>query len=100
MQRSAPVPATFQGFSVKVDQSDITLTKKIGGEDIIISANVNHSVDTEYGAERGGDPGPAVNQGVNEPGEGMRSKPSFNVEIKKGNQSMYFNCSFILQLLV
>ncbi|CAL8146355.1 unnamed protein product [Orchesella dallaii] len=96
MQRSTSVPATFQGFSVKVDQSDITLTKNIGGEDIIISANVNHSVDTEYGAERGGDPGPTVNQGVNEPGgEGMRSKPSFDVEIKKGNQTMCLNCSFI-----
>ncbi|ODN04924.1 Complement component 1 Q subcomponent-binding protein, mitochondrial [Orchesella cincta] len=90
MQRSTSIPSTFQGFSVSFDRSEIILTKKVGNEEVIISANVNHSVDAEFGED------PNVKQPPKEPGtDEMRSKPNFDVEIKKGNQILCFNCSFL-----
>lgn len=89
MQRSTSIPTTFQGFSVAFDRSEIILTKKVGSEEVIISANVNHSVDAEYGDD------PNVKQPPKESAEEMRSKPNFDVEIKKGNQILCFNCSFL-----
>ncbi|ODM88053.1 Conserved regulator of innate immunity protein 3 [Orchesella cincta] len=60
-----------------VDKSEITLTNKVGNEEIIISANVNHSVDGG-----GGDGDPSMSQ--KEPPGGIRAKPNFDVEVKKG----------------
>ncbi|CAL8129684.1 unnamed protein product [Orchesella dallaii] len=89
MQRSTSIPTTFHGFSVSFDRSEILLTKKVGNEEVIISANVNHSVDAEFGED------PNVKQPPKENADEMRSKPNFDVEIKKGNQILCFNCSFL-----
>ncbi|ODM88079.1 Complement component 1 Q subcomponent-binding protein, mitochondrial [Orchesella cincta] len=70
-----------------VDKSEITLTNKVGNEEIIISANVNHSVDGG-----GGDGDPSMEKET--PG-GIRAKPNFDVEVKKGNQTLVFSCSFL-----
>ncbi|ODM89474.1 Complement component 1 Q subcomponent-binding protein, mitochondrial [Orchesella cincta] len=90
MQRSISVPRSFHSFDVKVDKSEIILSKKFGNEEIIISANVNHSVDAEYGRD-----GPPPGQEAKEPGHGMKSKPNFDVEVKKGSQTLCFSCSFL-----
>lgn len=32
MQRSSTIPTTFEGFSVNLDKSNVTLSRKIGSE--------------------------------------------------------------------
>lgn len=54
---------------------------------VIISANVNHSVDTDTMDDASGK--------KQENQDDMRSTPSFDVEIKRGNQILCFNCSFV-----
>jgi len=86
--KSSTVPSSVEGFEVKTEDAEVTLTKKFNNETIVISFNVNHSVDADSAAEE--------NRPADEtqPTE-MRSKPNFDVEIQKGNQTLTFNCSFI-----
>lgn len=55
---------------------------------IVISFNVNHTVDTEEE--------PDISDKVEKPEFGeMKSKPSFEIEIKKDNKTLSFTCSFL-----
>jgi len=87
LQRTTTLPSTIDGFSVKLDKSEITLTKKDGSEEITISANVNHSVDADFEDPNAKQP--------KEGGDEMRARPNFDVEIKRGNSVISFTCSFI-----
>jgi complement component 1 Q subcomponent-binding protein len=89
-QRTVKLPTTLDDFKITVDQSDVTLTKKFNKEEITVSLNVNHSVD----ADASDDPNATQK---NEQGEvtEMRSRPSFDVDIKKGTQTLNFSCSFV-----
>ena len=55
---------------------------------IEISLNVNHTVDADSSAEEG-------RPGEEAPPSEMRSKPNFEVDIKKGNQVLTFSCSYV-----
>jgi len=55
---------------------------------IVITLNVNHTVDAEP-VEEGA-------QGAEEGGE-MRSRPHFDVDIVKGTQTLTFSCSYAVE---
>lgn len=54
---------------------------------IEVNFNVNHSVDTD--AE------PEIHQNMDKPEVELKSKPTFEVDIKRGNRTMGFTCSFV-----
>ncbi|KAG8230840.1 hypothetical protein J437_LFUL010237 [Ladona fulva] len=83
------VPPTFEGFTVEANGSDVDLTKKLENETVTVSFNVNHTVDSEP-------PEPQINAKMDKPEFGeMRSRPSFEVDIKRGNKTLSFSCSFM-----
>lgn len=56
---------------------------------IVISFNINHTVDTEDDADL---PEEGANQ---DDAAEMRSKPDFEVDITKGDRTLSFSCSFL-----
>jgi len=81
--RSGP---KLEGWSVAADGSEVTLTKELAGEKVMITLNVNHTVDS---AE--------PDDGSEEAPE-MLSKPSFEVDIIKSNgKTLSFSCSYTSQ---
>jgi len=73
------------GWESKMDGAEVTLTKAgPGGEQIIVTLNVNHTVDS---AE--------PDDGQGEAPE-MLSRPNFEVDVvKTGGKTLSFSCSFI-----
>ena len=87
-QKNKTVPEILEGFCVKVQGADVELTKESEKEKVVISFNVNHTVDSEEEPE--GDPvsdKPDIGE--------MRSKPQFEVDIVKGKTTLSFTCSFL-----
>lgn len=81
-QNSRALPK-LAGWEVKTDGSEVTLTKTVEGEKVMITFNVNHTVDS---AE--------PDDGSGEAPE-MLSKPTFEVDlIKPGGKTLSFTCSF------
>jgi len=71
------------GFEVKTEGAEVTFTKQVGAEKIVVSMNVNHTVDS---AE--------PDDGSEEAPE-MKSRPNFEVDIvKTGGKTLSFSCSF------
>lgn len=76
---------TFEDFQVKFEDSVLTFTKKFNDESIVITLNVNHTVDAE----------PVADNNASNPEEvQMKSKPQFDVDIVKGGQTLCFSCSY------
>lgn len=74
----------LEGFEVKTEGAEVTLTKSLAGEKVILSLNVNHTVDS---AE--------PDDGTGEAPE-MLSRPNFEVDIVKSNgRTLSFSCSYI-----
>lgn len=89
-QNIKTIPTAVDGFNVNLYGADVELVKQIDGEKIIISFNVNHTVDTE---DDGTEPDMSGSEKP-EMGE-MRSKPTFEVDIVKGKTTLSFTCSFL-----
>lgn len=88
VQKGKTVPSTLEGFSVKLSGADVELTKQTDKEKVVISFNVNHTVDSEEE--------PEVNPNAEKPDLGeMRSKPRFEVDVIKGNSTLSFTCSYL-----
>ncbi|EDW02105.1 complement component 1 Q subcomponent-binding protein, mitochondrial [Drosophila grimshawi] len=88
VQKGKTVPTTLDGFSVKLTGSEVELSKQTDKEKVIISLNVNHTVDSEQE--------PEINPNADKPELGeMRSKPQFEVDIVKGNTTLSFTCSYL-----
>ncbi|CRL01304.1 CLUMA_CG014293, isoform C [Clunio marinus] len=87
-QKKKTLPSEIDGFKVKLDGADVDFVKDLGNEKVSVSFNVNHTVDTEE------EPDINMEQDKPELGE-MKSKPSFEVEIQKGNKTLSFSCSFL-----
>lgn len=86
-QKLKTIPTTLDGFKVSLNGAEVTLEKKLENETITISFNINHSVES--------DTEPEINPNDDQPDVGeMKSKPSFNVDISRGNQTLGFSCSF------
>jgi len=82
-QNSRSLPK-LSGWAVKNDGSEVTLTKKVGSEEVMITLNVNHTVDSA-----------APDDGTGEAPE-MLSKPTFEVDlIKPGGKTLSFTCSYV-----
>jgi len=82
-QNSRSLPK-LSGWTVKTDGSEVTLTKKSGAEEVMITLNVNHTVDSA-----------APDDGTGEAPE-MLSKPTFEVDlIKPGGKTLSFTCSYV-----
>jgi len=76
--------AKLPGWEAKIEGAEVTLTKASGGEKVIISLNVNHTVDS---AE--------PDDGAGEAPE-MLSRPNFEVDIVKSNgRTLSFSCSYV-----
>ncbi|XP_065289776.1 complement component 1 Q subcomponent-binding protein, mitochondrial [Dermacentor albipictus] len=87
-RKSTQIPK-IEGFDVKTEGSEVTLTRSFNKETITVRLNVNHSVDAEDAA----DEFTARQDNAPEPGE-MKSKPNFTVEIERGGKKLYFSCTF------
>lgn len=86
-QKSKTIPAEVDGFKVKLNGADVELTKALENEKVVITFNVNHTVDTEAEAE--------IDPNADKPDFGeMKSKPTFEVDIVRGNTTLGFTCSF------
>lgn len=87
-QKKKTLPTEIDGFKIKLNGADIEMEKQIGKEKIVISFNVNHTVDAEDEAE--------VNPSADKPEFAeMRSKPQFEIDVNKGTQTLSFTCSFL-----
>ncbi|XP_022184003.2 complement component 1 Q subcomponent-binding protein, mitochondrial isoform X1 [Nilaparvata lugens] len=86
--KSNTLPSEVCGFKVQLDGSEVTLTKTVGEETIEVMFCVNHSVDAES------EPEIAPTMDKPEFGE-MVSKPEFEVEIRRGKETLGMTCSFI-----
>ncbi|XP_023331539.1 complement component 1 Q subcomponent-binding protein, mitochondrial [Eurytemora carolleeae] len=74
----------LEGWEVKIEGAEVTLTKSAQGEKIIVSLNVNHTVDS---AE--------PDDGTGEAPE-MMSRPNFEVDIVKSNgKTLSFTCTYV-----
>ncbi|KAH6933373.1 hypothetical protein HPB50_014482 [Hyalomma asiaticum] len=87
-RKSAQVPK-IEGFDVKTEGSEVTLTRSFNQETITVRLNVNHSVDAEDADEFTA----SQDNAAPEPGE-MKSKPNFTVEIERGGKKLFFSCTF------
>jgi len=77
-------PVKLPGWEAKIEGAEVTLTKAAGGEKVIVSLNVNHTVDS---AE--------PDDGAGEAPE-MLSRPNFEVDIVKSNgRTLSFTCSYV-----
>jgi len=81
------IPSELNGFKVKLDGADIELTKTTDNENINISFNVNHTVDTEME--------PDIDASAKPDFAEMKSKPTFEIDIVRGNTTLSFTCSFL-----
>lgn len=90
-QKIKSIPSKIDGFEVKLDGAEVTLTKKSGNETVIVNFNVNHTVDTDAETE------PEVNPNMDKPEEfaELKSKPSFDIDLQLGDQTLSFTCSFL-----
>lgn len=86
-QKLKTIPTEIQDFKVSLDGADVTLTKTTATEKIKISFNINHTVETD---EENVDGSEDNKSEFNE----IRSKPNFEVDIIRGNQTLSFSCSF------
>lgn len=72
------------GFEVQSDGAEVTFTKTSGSEKIVVSMNVNHTVDSSE-----------PDDGTEEAPE-MKSRPNFEIDIVKSNgKTLSFSCSFV-----
>lgn len=86
-QKLKTIPTEINGFKVSLDGAEVNLEKKDKDEVIRISFNVNHTVDADAEPEISPE---NDNADIGE----MKSKPSFSVDIVRGNQTLGFTCSF------
>jgi len=77
-QRSAVLPRV-KGFTSKIDGSEVTLTKELDGEKIVVKFNVNITIENDFEEEgqEGGD---------------LHSTPEFMVDLSRKGQTLTFNC--------
>ncbi|XP_058455403.1 complement component 1 Q subcomponent-binding protein, mitochondrial isoform X2 [Malaya genurostris] len=87
-QKKKKIPLEIDGFEIKLNGADVEMQKQTNNEKIIISFNVNHTVDAENDAD--------INSSADKPEFAeMKSKPQFEVDIVKGTQTLSFTCSFL-----
>ncbi|XP_047533145.1 complement component 1 Q subcomponent-binding protein, mitochondrial [Vanessa atalanta] len=86
-QKVKTLPTEVDGFAVKGDGAEVTLTKQMKDEIVRITFNVNHTVDTEDFADD--------TQPEKQEFSEMHSKPQFEVDLVRGDTTLGFTCSFL-----
>ncbi|XP_014274876.1 complement component 1 Q subcomponent-binding protein, mitochondrial isoform X2 [Halyomorpha halys] len=87
--KSKKLPNEIDGFKIAIEGSEISLIKQNGDEIIEVNFNVNHTVDTDPVE-------PEIEPTMDKPELGeMKSRPTFEVEIKRGGQTLGFTCSTV-----
>jgi hypothetical protein len=84
---------TIPGFTIKTDGAEVTLTKSSGPEKVIVTFNVNHSVEVSGGIEH--DQDEDLEGDEQEPPSVPVSLPPFSVEIVKGGQRLCFELKLV-----
>jgi len=85
-KKNARAAPKLDGWKISPDGAEVTLTKELVGEKVMITLNVNHTVDS---AE--------PDDGSEEAPE-MLSRPTFEVDIiKTGGKTLSFTCSYTQQ---
>jgi len=87
-QKIKTIPTEVDGFKVKLDGAEVELSKQAANEKIVVSFNVNHTVDSD--AETEVDP-----QNEKSDFSEMKSKPQFEVDIVRGSTTLSLTCSFL-----
>lgn len=87
-QKIKTIPTEVDGFKVKLDGAEVELTKEAAAEKIVVSFNVNHSVDTDAETE-------VTPQSEKSDFSEMKSKPQFEVDIVRGSTTLSLTCSFL-----
>ncbi|XP_055547356.1 complement component 1 Q subcomponent-binding protein, mitochondrial isoform X2 [Wyeomyia smithii] len=88
VQQKVKIPTEIEGFQIKLNGADVEMQKTTSKEKIIISFNINHTVDAEDEAE--------INPAADKPEFAeMKSKPQFEVDIVRGSRTLSFTCSFL-----
>ncbi|CAB0004879.1 unnamed protein product [Nesidiocoris tenuis] len=88
LQTVKNIPTELDGFKVNLDHAEVSLVKKSGDETVEVNFNINHSVDADVE--------PEINPTADKPELGaMKSRPVFEVEIKKGAQTLGFTCTIV-----
>uniref|UniRef100_A0A6M2DNN6 Putative complement component 1 n=1 Tax=Xenopsylla cheopis TaxID=163159 RepID=A0A6M2DNN6_XENCH len=87
-QKIKNVPSELDGFKVKLDGAEVTLTKNTSLECIQVSFNVNHTVDAEGEAQ--------IDPTMDKPDFAeMKSRPTFEVDLVRNGKTLSFTCSFM-----
>lgn len=86
-QKVKTIPTEVDGFKVQGEGAEVVLVKKQQEEEIRITFNVNHTVDSEDFESDG--------QTEKQEFAEMRSKPQFEVDVVRGDTTLSFTCSFI-----
>ncbi|XP_011629929.1 complement component 1 Q subcomponent-binding protein, mitochondrial [Pogonomyrmex barbatus] len=85
-QKLKMIPTKLDDFTVSLNGAEVNLEKKDGTDTILIKFNVNHTVDSTD---------TEINPDSDDADIGeMKSKPTFVVDIVRGNQTLGFACSF------
>jgi len=83
-KKNARALPKLDGWNVATDGAEVTLTRELKGEKVMVTLNVNHTVDS---AE--------PDDGSEEAPE-MLSRPNFEVDlIKTGGKTLSFTCSYV-----
>jgi len=86
-KKSTPPAKAIDAFTITTNQSEVTFTKKYNNEEITLSLNVNHTVDTD--PDQGDEADPRGEKAQQQNVE-MRSKPNFDIDIKKRESNIEF----------
>jgi len=89
-QLGAQTPSV-EGFQIKTDEAEVTLTKSHNNEKITVKFNVNQSV-SEEGYNPDFDPEKKPSEELDAPQ--VWAKPPFQVEIEKNGQRLMFECEY------
>lgn len=86
--KAKKMPTDVEGFQVKTNGAEVEMTKQNDKERIVISFNVNHTVDADDEAE--------IDPNMDKPNFAeMKSSPQFEVDIVRDGKTMSFTCSFL-----
>jgi len=86
LEKPLPDVSGLGGFSVVPKGAQLTFTKKYRDETVTILLNVNHSVNADEPED--------IDPKMDKPEVEMKSRPAFDVEIKRGDKKFCFQCSF------
>uniref|UniRef100_A0A182N6G3 Complement component 1 Q subcomponent-binding protein, mitochondrial n=1 Tax=Anopheles dirus TaxID=7168 RepID=A0A182N6G3_9DIPT len=83
----ASIPTSLNGFAITSNKAEVELTKSSEREKVVISFNINHTVDMEGEEAEATDNKPEFSA--------MKSRPQFEVDIVRGGTTLSFTCSYL-----